>query len=221
MKRAGAVVSRAALICLLAPLSLAGAAATTNAGEGSGPGTNIRLGPILHHVHEPDGTTETEILFETFRVTRDASGRTRGQAFPVFWGNDYFHVFPLFWHWDDNFLLIPVAWQVGPDGGVGVVLWGSDYFHVAPLYWHWEHKTLIFPGVYDEKSAERRDFSILWRLVRYERRTCNKGATPVPAGGCESATEEKKLSVLWRLLECGAGPQGAWVRLLFSPKIPL
>ena len=40
---------------------------------------------------------------------------------PFLWGEDYFHVAPLFWSWEDDWLFLPLAYVIGPLLGFGLL----------------------------------------------------------------------------------------------------
>ena len=44
---------------------------------------------------------------------------------PIFWGGDYFHVAPMYWSSGKNWVLIPAAWNVDGNKGVGPVWWND------------------------------------------------------------------------------------------------
>ena len=53
----------------------------------------------------------------------------------MWWGDDYFHVFPFFWHWDENWMLLPLAGQVDGCNALFPVFWDHDSLCVFPLFW--------------------------------------------------------------------------------------
>ena len=63
----------------------------------------------------------------------------------MFWGEDYLRVVPLFWNWNDNWLLLPVGGKLEDGGVAGPVVWGDDVFHVVPLFWSWNDNWVLLP----------------------------------------------------------------------------
>ena len=56
------------------------------------------------------------------------------RIFPVFWGRDYFHVFPFVWNSGDTHCLFPLVW------------WREgEYFNVFPLYWNTKSTLALLP----------------------------------------------------------------------------
>ena len=126
---------RAALLsCVVLMLCCAGCVSpVADAGASE---DDIRLWPLIYRT-----PSETDILFSVAGFKDDGSAH----VFPVFWGEDYFHVAPLVWTWDDNIIAAPLGWRVHGNQGVGLVWWGDDYFHVPPVLWHWRDLTLVLP----------------------------------------------------------------------------
>jgi hypothetical protein len=62
-------------------------------------------------------------------------------VFPVCWGRDYFHIFPLLWTSARNWLVFPLTWSWDGHNGFTNVWWKrNDYFRAFPLYWQWRNK---------------------------------------------------------------------------------
>ena len=93
----------------------------------------IPLFPLLYKSSTPGGDTHLEALFGL------VGSHSKGDEFdsrvvPVFWGEDYFHVFPFFWSTDDWWMLPPLAGGFGDNVMIGPVSWGKDYFDVLPFF---------------------------------------------------------------------------------------
>jgi hypothetical protein len=61
------------------------------------------------------------------------------------WGKDYCDVFPLYWQWGDNWLFLPLAWNLNGDKAVLPVMWGKDHVRVLPLYWKSGEDQALYP----------------------------------------------------------------------------
>jgi hypothetical protein len=140
---------------------------------------------------------------------------------PVLWGEDYFHVFPLYWSGQGDHFLFPLAWDVGKHKGIGPVWWSDDYFHVFPFYWHWDDTTLWFPLALDRQTDEGREFRVLWRLFSYVRKNDERLIELQPLFSSRKDKEGSQFSILWRLFELNNEHGKRSFRILFSPRIGL
>jgi len=82
----------AAVLCLAGSITLAQPAAWDAPEE-----STVPLWPLFYHRTSADGERKTTALFSGYGVFRDPDGTESGRAFPVFWGEDYLHAFPLLW----------------------------------------------------------------------------------------------------------------------------
>ena len=105
----------------------------------------VPLWPLYYSTTKPDGSSDVEVLFNVFSRQRSATGGVSGNMVPVFWGTNYFHVIPFYWHWNENYLIIPLAWSVNGNKGIGPVWWGQNYFCIAPLYWRYGANWWLLP----------------------------------------------------------------------------
>ena len=87
------------------------------------PAETVPLWPLYYSTAKPDGSSDVEVLFSAFSRQRSATGGVSGNIVPVFWGTNYFHVIPLYWHWNDNYIIIPIGGKVDDARGVGLVFW--------------------------------------------------------------------------------------------------
>ena len=63
------------------------------------------------------------------------------RIFPLFWGDDYFDVFPLVWNHRDSHCLFPLVW------------WREDeYLDVFPLFWKSKSMLALLPLFYTDQS---------------------------------------------------------------------
>lgn len=66
------------------------------------PTETVPLWPLYYSTARPDGSSDVEVLFSVFSRQRSATGGVSGNMVPVFWGTNYFHVIPFYWHWNEN-----------------------------------------------------------------------------------------------------------------------
>jgi hypothetical protein len=122
---------------------------------------SIKLFPLLYRTESAEAK-HLEALFGL------VGSHTRGETYdrrvvPVFWGDDYLHVVPLYWKWGDNWLALPLGGEVNGKGMFGNVFWDEDSLFVFPFYWtgrgdwaliplawHAEGKTMIGPVFWSE-----------------------------------------------------------------------
>jgi len=114
---------------------------------------------------DPEGGTTTEAAFPLTSFHHSPSGVSSGHVVPAFWGEDYFHLVPLVWSWDENVVVVPLGWKVHADHGVGLVWWGENYAHVPPVFWHWDDNTILLPLAW--KVGEHRGVGPVWWGVDY------------------------------------------------------
>ena len=142
---------------------------------------------------------------------------------PVLWGENYFHVVPLYWHWDNNYLLFPVGWKIGDDKGVGPVWWGKNYFDVFPLYWQWNDKKLILPFVYEQAGEDQYDFRFLWRVIHYHRDANGRLFELQPLMTSERTETCRRFSVLgigWEKTPAGRALTFLWWKIPLGDASP-
>lgn len=89
------------------------------------------------------------------------------------------------------------------------------------LYWQWNDKKLLFPLLYNQCDANGTDWRFLWRLIRYQQQGDETNVEFQPLFMYSTAADTKHFSVVWRLFEYNRDRSGRYLRLLFSPKIPL
>ncbi len=139
------------------------------------PPRDMHLWPFYTRLLDTDDLLQTHALFGLYGKTRQPNGYENG------------YCFPLYWFWDKNFLLVPLAWRFDDRRGVGPVWWGREYLHVFPFYWHWNvpPESRRQAGKGPENAAEQPDnanaparsdtilFPLAWDVDRH------KGVGPV------------------------------------------
>ena len=72
------------------------------------PASTIKLFPLVYQRETPQ-EYDFEALFGLVGSHSEEGGSYSRRVVPFFWGDDHFHLAPLFWSWDDNWLLPPLA----------------------------------------------------------------------------------------------------------------
>jgi len=103
----------------------------------------VKLYPIIYLAETADGV-DCEALLSLIGHHRHGD-RDSNRVFPVFWGNDFFHIAPLFWSWENNWVLLPIGGKVGDGRAVGLVWWGPDVQVVFPFFYRAGENWLL-PG---------------------------------------------------------------------------
>lgn len=79
------------------------------------------------------------------------------RIFPIFWGDDYFHIFPVLWNFDDYHTLFPIVWYDEDESFNLFPLmfwnWKHDSFTLFPIYWHRPKSECLFPLFYHDEDS--------------------------------------------------------------------
>ena len=85
------------------------------------------------------------------------TGSNKGRFFPVFWGEHYFHVFPLVWNDRDFHSLFPLFYYEEKDYMIlfPIVWWGIEEksFTLFPLFGHSPESDWVLPLFYRDKDV--------------------------------------------------------------------
>jgi len=119
-------------------------------------------------------------------VTQFDRGSGSGHVFPVFWGEDYFVVFPEVWWFEDGKGVLPV-------------FWGDDHLVVFPVVWWMDKTKAVFPVWVRSKSGKRHDTWALWPVFRWKQWGDDRGLHVWPLAGAYKDGDKRYKFALWPL----------------------
>lgn len=110
----------------------------------------LKLFPLVYQ-RETAARSDFEALFGL------VGAHSRGESYsrrvvPFFWGDDHFHLAPVFWSWDGNWLVPPLAGKVRGTTVLGPVWWNNANSGVFPLWWKNPDGWTLFPIGYSYKG---------------------------------------------------------------------
>ena len=83
--------------------------------------------------------------------------KEKGRFFPVFWGKDYFDIFPIVWNHGDFHSLFPLFYYEKNDYMIlfPIVWWGIEEksFTLFPLFGHSPERSWVFPLFYHDSDV--------------------------------------------------------------------